>query len=193
MKNLKKSHTTKKEVDRMTKRYDPKREQAFKIFKAQNGRISNREIAKVLAVDEKKVAVWKGRDQWNQRLSGEDKGCTTKKASTTKKKPSKRDEQEKRILDALKAAGTYSPSLDILIEIYLDAYMEYAQAKENGEADDKQRKEVARLLGQLGLDGRNKGISHAATKNEEEQTKESTEHVATNNKLLQFRQRRMRG
>ena len=187
----------------MKKSCNQKREEAFSLFKERHGRISNRDIARVLGVDEKKVAVWKGRDQWQRRLGEAAKKSTTKTESTTKKKasttksttkktPSKRDEQEKRIVDALKVAGTYSPSLDVLIEIYLDAYMEYRQAKENGEADDKQRKEVARLLGQLGLDGRNKGISQAATKNEEEQTKESTEQVATNNKLIQFRQRRMR-
>jgi uncharacterized protein YjcR len=44
---------------------DPRRDEAFEIWKQHNGNITNREIAKMLGVDEKVVAVWKQRDKWN--------------------------------------------------------------------------------------------------------------------------------
>jgi len=44
---------------------NPNRDKAFDIFRSHNGNITNREIAKQLGEDEKKVAVWKQRDKWN--------------------------------------------------------------------------------------------------------------------------------
>ena len=49
----------------MPRARDPKRDEAHYLWLEQNGNISNREIAKKLNVDEKKVAVWKQRDKWN--------------------------------------------------------------------------------------------------------------------------------
>lgn len=49
----------------MARQRDPKRDMAFELFKEFKGDITNREIAKQLNVDEKKVAVWKQRDKWN--------------------------------------------------------------------------------------------------------------------------------
>ena len=86
-------------------------------------------------------------------------------------------------------AGTYSPALDLLIEIYLDAYDEYLVDK-----NEKTRKELAKLLGQLGLDGKNKEIvkksGRLLAKGDEENEKEN---VVENSKLVDFRKRRMRG
>ena len=60
----------------MSRIRDPARDEAYKIYTENKG-ITNREIAKRLGIDEKKVATWKTRDNWN----------TTKgKCSTTKKK-----------------------------------------------------------------------------------------------------------
>jgi uncharacterized protein YjcR len=44
---------------------DPKRDEAFEIWKQHNEDITNRAIAEQLEIDEKKVAVWKQRDKWN--------------------------------------------------------------------------------------------------------------------------------
>ncbi|EZP77615.1 yqaS [Parageobacillus genomosp. 1] len=49
----------------MPRQRDPRRDEAFEIWKQHNGNITNREIAKMLGVDEKVVAVWKQRDKWN--------------------------------------------------------------------------------------------------------------------------------
>ncbi|PEL12679.1 phage terminase small subunit [Bacillus sp. AFS017336] len=49
----------------MAREKNPNREKAFNIFRSHNGNITNREIAKQIGEDEKKVAVWKQRDKWN--------------------------------------------------------------------------------------------------------------------------------
>ncbi|MDR7237134.1 phage terminase small subunit [Neobacillus drentensis] len=49
----------------MARARDPNRDKAHEIWIQHNGEIANREIAKILNVDEKKIAVWKQRDKWN--------------------------------------------------------------------------------------------------------------------------------
>lgn len=187
-----------REVNRLARQRDPKRDEAMKLFLEHNGDITNRNIAEQLGIDEKKVAVWKGRDKWLEKINDKNR-CTTKKRNTTKKKSMKQDarsKKRKQIIDALVEAGTYSPALDLLIEIYLDAFEEYQAQKAIGENTEKLRKELAKYLGQLGLDGKNKELIKKSgvllEKGEAEKEKES-EPVPENNKLIQFRQRRMRG
>lgn len=60
----------------------PNRDKAFEIYKEHNGNITNREIASIIGEDEKKVAVWKQRDKWNNNLNvvqQKNKCCTTNK------------------------------------------------------------------------------------------------------------------
>lgn len=177
---------------------DPNRDKAFEMYKDHNGDITNRAIAKELGVLEKTISAWKSRDKWVASLGGNVKRSTTSvKRSTTKKQSEKtktvdmRSEQKKRVVDSLIEAGTYSPALDLLIEIYLDAYEEYVEDK-----NEKLRKELAKYLGQLGLDGKNKELIKSSgkllAKGDEEIEKEK-EEIPENNKLLEFRQRRKRG
>jgi len=49
---------------------DPKRDEAFEIFKKHNGNIQNREIARILDVPEKTISGWKSKDKWNEKLNG---------------------------------------------------------------------------------------------------------------------------
>ncbi|MGL5713157.1 MAG: terminase small subunit [Paraclostridium sp.] len=70
----------------MAREKDPNRELAFKLWR-ENQEITNREIAKTLEVDEKKIATWKSRDKWKERVSSPEKEATTikkNKCSTTK-------------------------------------------------------------------------------------------------------------
>jgi len=176
----------------VARKRDPNRDKAFELFKSNGGNITNRAIAEQLGVDEKKIAVWKGRDKWADNLNGEER-CTTKKDNTTKKNPHKQDTrsvQREQVKNALVEAGTYSPALDLLIEIYLDAYEEYKEdPSENG------RRELAKYLGQLGLDGKNKDLikksAQLLAKGDAEKKKEDPV-PAENSKLLQFRQRMSR-
>lgn len=170
-----------------------KHEQAFELFKESEGSLSNAEIAGLVGAAESTVRKWKSRYKWIDQL-GEEQNVTA--TSVTKKKLSQREKQCKRIVDSLVEAGTYSPALDLLIEVYLDCFEEYEQAKIDGEETEKLRKELARLLGQLGLDGKNKElIKKSGTlleKGDEEKKKEQDPDVNESSKLVQFRQRRMR-
>lgn len=166
-----------------------KHEQGFELYKKHNGKISNAEIAKCLNASEATVRKWKSRYKWNEKLGIKKSVTKSKKASVTK---NIRDEQQKRIVDALIEAGTYSPALDLLIDIYLDAYEEYHKLKSQGIAEEKHRKEIARLLGQLGLDGKNKDLiksSDVLLEKQKEKENKPEEEVPKNNKLLMFRQR----
>jgi len=49
---------------------DPKRDEAFEIFKKHNGNIQNREIARILDIPEKTISGWKSKDKWNDKLNG---------------------------------------------------------------------------------------------------------------------------
>lgn len=159
-------------------------EQAFELFKESGGSLSNTEIATAVGVSETTVRKWKSRYKWLEKTGVESCHTTVTKKSVTKKEPDAREEHRRRIVSALTEAGTYSPALDLLIEIYLDAYAEYQI-----ERSEKLRRELAKYLGQLGLDAKNKAIIKPTVKNDEEKTEEPT---TVSNKLVQFRQRKMR-
>jgi hypothetical protein len=177
-------------VNRLPRVRDPNRDKAFLIFKEHNGNIANRTIAEQLGVLEKTISAWKNRDKWLSSLPNVKRSTTKPKRSTTQKRNTNenRSSRKKQVIDALLEAGTYSPALDLLIEIYLDAYEEYMEQK-----TEKLRKELAKYLGQLGLDGKNKELIKSGgkllAKGEEENQKEK-EIIPENNKLLEFRQRR---
>ncbi|MEY2353287.1 phage terminase small subunit-related protein [Lysinibacillus capsici] len=172
-----------------------KHEQAFEIFKESEGRLSNAEIATAVGAAESTVRKWKSRYNWLEQMGLDQNVTVEKNESVTKSKPSSREMQHKRIIDSLVEAGTYSPALDLLIEVYLDCFEEYEQAKDIGENTEKLRKELARLLGQLGLDGKNKDLikkSGTLLAKGDEEKKKDPEPETESSKLVQFRQRKMR-
>lgn len=78
----------------MARQRSPARDEAFEIYKKHEGNITNREIASILNEDEKKIAVWKQRDKWDNNsnvVQQKNKCCTTNKNTSkkTKKKSSK--------------------------------------------------------------------------------------------------------
>lgn len=162
----------------MAKKEKPLREQALDLFLKHKGDITNRAIAKKLGANEKTVSVWKYRYKWLEEL----KRSTPKESKTTTQEITLREKQKKRITEALKEANSYSPALNILIDLYLDAFEEYEKAKLEGLETEALRKEVARLLRDLGLYHNNE---HMFKKIQE---KESTQTPQIN-KLVQFRQR----
>lgn len=172
-----------------------KHEQAFELFKESDGSLSNAEIATAVGAAESTVRKWKSRYNWLEQLGLVQNVTVEENESVTKSKPSNRELQHKRIIDSLVEAGTYSPALDLLIEVYLDCFEEYEQAKEIGENTEKLRKELARLLGQLGLDGKNKDLvkkSGTLLAKGDEEKKKDPEPEIESSKLVQFRQRKMR-
>jgi uncharacterized protein YjcR len=80
----------------VAKQRDPRRDEAFEIYKQHNGEITNRAIAEQLNVPEKTIGGWKSKDKWKQKLAGEteefngvlqsDKRSTPKKERSTPNK-----------------------------------------------------------------------------------------------------------
>lgn len=76
----------------MPRQRDPKRAEAFEIWKQQNGNITNREISRRLEVPEKTISAWKFRDKWNEVLQNSDRSTTKAKVSKgSKGKKSKKN------------------------------------------------------------------------------------------------------
>ena len=69
----------------MAKEKDPKRIAAYEIYKDYAGQITNREIARRLEVDEKKIATWKTRDNWTGKKKKTVVQQKNKKDTTGKK------------------------------------------------------------------------------------------------------------
>lgn len=69
----------------MAKIRDPARDEAKKIYLENKG-ITNREIANRLNVDEKKIATWKYRDNWDSTSKKKNVVQQNEKCSTTNKK-----------------------------------------------------------------------------------------------------------
>lgn len=157
---------------------------AFELFKGSGGNLSTADIAAQLGVSKDTVRKWKSRYKWVQKLN-ENAACespksVTKNKDVTEQSISAREKQKNRILDALETAGAYSPSLDFLIDLYLDAYEEYQIDR-----TDKLRKEMARYLKELGL---NNTMNIKRNMGNQEQ-KESVEETKNVNKLVQFRRK----
>ena len=150
-----------------------KRAEAFKIFKETGGIIGNVDLSRMLGVQEKTISAWKSRDKWNERLKEESVEVTTNLDERAAKR--------KEVIDKLNEIGTYSPGLDFLIEMYLDAYEDYKMTR-----SDKIRREVVRYLAQLGLDA--KGLKKKSSKVDMDKEKD-VDVTKSDNKLLQFRQR----
>lgn len=71
----------------MARERSPNRDKAFDIYKEHEGNITNREIANILNEDEKKIAVWKQRDKWDNNsnvVQQKNKRCTTNKNNNKK-------------------------------------------------------------------------------------------------------------
>lgn len=54
----------------MPRKRDPRRDEAFEMFRKANGDIKNRDIAEQLHLSEKTIGSWKSKDKWNQKLNG---------------------------------------------------------------------------------------------------------------------------
>ncbi|EGP4716571.1 small subunit of terminase [Enterococcus faecium] len=69
----------------MARKRDPRRDEAFELFKKFNGTITNREISEKLSVPEKTISAWKSRDKWNEVLRKDECSTSNNECSTTNK------------------------------------------------------------------------------------------------------------
>lgn len=68
---------------KMARKRDPRRDEAFEIWKQHNGEITNRLIAEQLDIPEKTISAWKSRDKWNAVLQKDE--CSTTNKNLLKK------------------------------------------------------------------------------------------------------------
>ena len=73
----------------MARKRDPRRDEAFELFKKSNGSITNREIAEKLSVPEKTISAWKSRDKWNAVLQNDNCSTTNRGGAPTGNKNAK--------------------------------------------------------------------------------------------------------
>ncbi|MGJ9460106.1 phage terminase small subunit [Oceanobacillus sp. CF4.6] len=67
----------------MARKRDPRRNEAFEIWKKHKGDITNRSIGEQLDVPEKTISSWKSRDKWNEVLHEGVRSTAKEKRSTT--------------------------------------------------------------------------------------------------------------
>ncbi|WP_438310834.1 terminase small subunit [Sporosarcina sp. FA9] len=72
----------------MSKR-NPKRDEAYEIWKKHKGEITNKAIAELVDAPAKTISAWKSRDKWTASLKPNECSTTKKKRSTTTKKKEK--------------------------------------------------------------------------------------------------------
>ncbi|MGM0806507.1 MAG: terminase small subunit [Bacillota bacterium] len=77
----------------MARKRDPKRDEAFEIYKKHNGQIQNRELGRLLDIPEKTISGWKSKDKWIEQLNGvlqiKIRSTPNKKSDTKARSPSK--------------------------------------------------------------------------------------------------------
>ncbi|PZL74095.1 terminase [Enterococcus plantarum] len=146
-------------------------------------------------------------------------GRKTKKQKILDEALEHKDFERKRIEEILKSLGKYTPALHPLIEVYLDAcevyHIKYLEWKDTGFKSTKQhtnkngaRNEIkhplaqqvevwsekkSKLLNQLGLDMKGKELEFVGplgSKLEKKKKEVKTDEPETNNRLVQFRNKR---
>ncbi|AOK88538.1 terminase small subunit [Paenibacillus polymyxa] len=87
----------------MGRKRDPKRDEAFDLYKASSGKIRLTEIASQLSVSEGTVRGWKAKDKWESLIVGEGKHTERSNENETnqKKEPPNKDEEPTSYSDEL--------------------------------------------------------------------------------------------
>ncbi|MCM0648648.1 terminase small subunit [Clostridium swellfunianum] len=104
----------------MGRQRSPDRDKAFEIYREHKGNITNREIANILNEDEKKVAVWKQRDKWNEKINvvrQKNESCTTKKSNKNNTKNKESVQSEVTEID--------NPELNVKQRLFCMYYVKY--------------------------------------------------------------------
>lgn len=78
----------------MPRKRDPRRDQAFEIWKQHGGNITNRAIAEQLSVPEKTIGGWKSKDNWNGVLHKKERSTPNEKSTKKARAPSHIDVEE---------------------------------------------------------------------------------------------------
>ncbi|MCT6925301.1 terminase small subunit [Metasolibacillus sp.] len=160
----------------MARARDPRRDQAYEIYKVYNGDIKLKDIAEQLDISEGTVRGWKNKDKWDERLEAESNGTFHSKAEKNTersvKKKAKKTQRNKSNSEANSQATVQFEivpsdglnSQQLLFCMYYTKYWnatkaykkvygcDYASAMSNGSRllrNDKVRAEIHRLKEEL--------------------------------------------
>ncbi|AUS87040.1 hypothetical protein LBYS11_12190 [Lysinibacillus sp. YS11] len=160
----------------MARARDPRRDQAYDIYKAHNGDIKLKDIAEQLGVSEGTVRGWKNKDSWDDRLEAEPNGTfQSKQPKNTERSVKKKTKKMQRSKETPEAEPQATVQFEIvpsdglnsqqlLFCLYYTKYWnatkayqkvygcDYASAMSNGSRlirNDKVRKEIHRLKAEL--------------------------------------------
>ena len=160
----------------MARPRNPRRDQAYDIYKSHNGDIKLKEIAEQLGVSEGTVRGWKNKDSWDDRLEAESNGTfQSKQPKNTERSVKKKTKKMQRSKETPEAEPQATVQFEIvpsdglnsqqlLFCLYYTKYWnatkayqkvygcDYASAMSNGSRlirNDKVRKEIHRLKAEL--------------------------------------------
>ncbi|HAQ4449812.1 small subunit of terminase [Enterococcus faecium] len=112
----------------MARKRDPRRDEAFELFKKFDGAITNREISEKLSVPEKTISAWKSRDKWNavlqngERSTANQGGAPIGNQNAKGNKGNSRASPPKRNKNALKTGEYETIFFDTLTDDEKDIY-----------------------------------------------------------------------
>lgn len=92
----------------MAPKRDPKRDEAFEIYKQHNGNIQNRTLANEIGTNEKTIGSWKSKDKWNERI-GVLQSNSSEYSNRRKGKGKGKDNKEKTRGEKRKRSGNPNP------------------------------------------------------------------------------------
>ncbi|WP_042472836.1 terminase small subunit [Bacillus ndiopicus] len=160
----------------MARARDPRRDQAYEIYKAHNGNVKLKDIAEQLDISEGTVRGWKNKDKWDERLEEESNGTFHSKQPknterSVKKQPKKTQRNKSNSEEKSQATVQFEivpsdglNSQQLLFCMYYTKYWnatkayrkvygcDYASAMSNGSRlirNDKVRDEINRLKDEL--------------------------------------------
>ncbi|MCM3152247.1 terminase small subunit [Priestia megaterium] len=144
----------------MARKRDPRRDEAFGIWKQNNGEITNRAIAEQLDIPEKTISAWKSRDKWNAVLQKDECSTANKKSS-----PKARTSTKKRLTENNNETIELTERQRLFCLYYVKTFNATMSATKAGYSADTAHVQGPRLLGNVRVSAYIKGLKHTLTEN----------------------------
>lgn len=162
----------------MARKRDPRRDEAFELYKQNDGQIANRKIAELLNVPEKTISGWKSKDKWASQLNGvlqKDKRSTPKnKGSTLERKKTSEsimNDGTEDITDVLEYYGINEQQRRFA-DNYIESANIYQSAIKAGYSESYSNSLGYKLLGNIGIknyiDDRMRVLAHGKVATQQE-------------------------
>jgi phage terminase small subunit len=136
----------------MARKRDPKRDQAFEIWKASDGQKDLIEIAAELGVPDGTVRGWKNKDKWEQKLNGTFQKNEEKQTERSLKNTerSKRRKEPPAKVSPIKE-DDLTPQQQRFVEEFLIDFNQTQAAIRAGYSENTAKKQAFRLLANVGV------------------------------------------